>query len=163
MQVVDATREHAEDFLTRPIRQADLDEWFLGTGRRYIEDSLMEVWDNKQLLTRARALLYEDRCIALWGSHVHPDVSQNGTVWLIASQEAERRGRSIHRLWRGEIAGMHRFSGTTLRALAHASNHLHLHWLEVVGFKEVQRLNVSVGIPFILFERHKDDATCATQ
>lgn len=151
MIVVDALPEHGEDFLRRPIRQADVDEWVAGTGKP-VRALLPNVWGTDA--SHPRALLNENgECICLWGvsCDAEPDV---GYVWLIAGVEAEERARAIHRFWRSEIGWMHSFR-PTLHALAYSRNLLHLHWLEEVGFtvQKVVELN-PFSPPFLLYVRN---------
>lgn len=147
MEVVPATIDHAYDFLTRPIRQLDVDEWVL-IGGRPVSISLMQCIHSQP--DTARALVAGDRCIALWGVIKEDYWPSLGGVWLIASQEAEDRANAIHRLWRKEIEIMHSHR-PVLRAAVMERNELHRKWLYAVGFVRGGAMDNLPG--FALWER----------
>lgn len=134
LQVVDAVSEHVEQFLAKPTRQDDIDEWFAATGGHSVSETL------RQALTFspeefARALLNDSgECICLWGLAEGP--YNSGTVWLVASEEAEQHAKHIHRFWPREVALMH-MRYDLLAALAYEGNELHLSWLQAIGFEPV--------------------------
>jgi hypothetical protein len=158
MQVVDARPEHVEQFLSKPIRQDDIDEWFAATGGDAIGRTLRETFtvDNQPIY---RALLNDnEECICLWGMAHSPEGF--GLVWLIASQEAEQHGKHIHRYWPKEVSLMH-MHYSRLVAIAYQGNPLHLSWLEAIGFEPVAAYPVGPGsLPFVTYVR---DMPCATQ
>lgn len=160
MQVVDATPEHLEQFLSKPIRQDDIDEWFAATGGRSVPGVMREN------ITCAppeftRALLNDaSECICLWGVTAGP-ICDEGIVWLIATVEAEVVGKAIHRFWPREVALMH-MRHDLLAALAYAENSLHASWLEAVGFHPVAVDHIGPSrLPFITYVRNMP--SCATQ
>lgn len=153
MQVIDAEPHHIAQFIHSEVRQADIDEWVLGSGMRY-QDILAKRLDLETQYVRA-LVSTGGLCIALWG--VYPGEGC-GQVWLIANREAESIGRRIHRFWPEEVGRMHmRFP--TLAALAYANNALHLKWLGQIGFTVQQRMALGPGgVPFILYVRHQECA-----
>lgn len=130
MEVVPATQDHALDFLSRPIRQLDVDEWVLSGGRPVPVSLNLCIAGQPDT---ARALVVGGRCIAMWGVIKEDYWPSLGGVWLIASQEAQDRAHAIHRLWFKEITLMHDHR-PVLRAAVMDRNELHEKWLRVVGF-----------------------------
>lgn len=160
MQVVDANEKHVHQFLSKKIRQDDLDEWFAASGGRPVGDVLSEILSTPHLIDTCRALLNEaGECICLWGVTPGP-VGPEGIVWLIATEEAEKHGKHIHRYWPREVAMMH-MRHSVLLAIAYGHNALHLSWLEAIGFTAVGAQEVGPSrLPFITFMR---SMSCATQ
>lgn len=152
--VLDASLEHILDFLSRPIRQEDVDEWFAASGGKPIRKTLLDAFEAGPI----RALVYEGRCVCLWGAVPMPEGM--GLVWLIAGVEAEGLARGIHRLWPQEIAALHAKYGH-LVAVAYGYNEFHTGWLRTIGFEPVHTQYVGPGmLPFITHVRR---APCATQ
>lgn len=142
MQVVETTAAHIEQFLTLPIREADADEWFIASGGVPVSQALRSGWQGPSTVY-CRSLLDDSGvCVCVWG--ITRDPKGTHMVWLIASQQAERMARAIHRLWRKELKRMHEHS-ETLVAIAYANNSLHLHWLQVIGFRLIAQDVVGVG------------------
>ncbi len=167
MRIVDATLKHTLDFLREPIREEDIAEWELASTRPVRPVLLATIRVPGQ---RARALLNEDGlCIAMWG--VTPTLCVQsgvniGGVWLIASKEAGRRAREIHREWRKEVAYLHTVSyAAHLVAVVRERNEMHVKWLDALGF---ERNEPYTGYPhavgeFTVWRRHAEDFehTCA--
>jgi hypothetical protein len=151
MRVVDGNLHCAFLLLSQPLRKADVTEWE-ASGKSV---GLMLLDALRRPLSITRALLNErGLCICMWG------VVKEGGVWLLASEEAERKARCIQRLWASELALMHDFAGD-LHAVADSRNKLHLYWLRRVGFEFICNYEVNPRVPpFHLYRRR---AECAAR
>ncbi len=114
------------------VRQADLEEWFMGTGLM-THKLLLEGRTGAGDLTRA--LVNEHgKCLCMWGVFPDEDRSNVGRLWLIATNEAANRGKAIHKLWRRELKVLHA-KYPKLEAWSYHKNTLHHKWLRVIGFE----------------------------
>ncbi len=128
--VCEAVEACAASLLKRPLRQVDVDEWVGASGRPVANSLLATLRDSR---TKGRSLYLRGQCLCIWGvSQVLPD-SRVGSVWLLASVEAEKHAHAIHKLWKHEITLMHKVT-PFLMAFVYERNALHKKWLKTVGF-----------------------------
>lgn len=151
MIVEDLEFRHVADFLSRPIRPADEQEWLDGLGA-HPEDAL---WDNAKGSTYARALTVPSgETVLLWGCGVSEGV---GTIWLIASNYDLSLAPLIHREfahveWPKVLA-----LAPVLQAFPSSKNTMHHRWLEHFGFQKDRAIMFPRGsVPFIRYVRRSD-------
>lgn len=122
--VTQATKELIREFLSRRLRQQDVNEHVLLSGQR-VQDSLEGID-----LTKTRVCLGPDGSpLVLWGL-------AEEYAWLIATEEAEHYALSIQRHWKKELSllAMWLGPGRPLWALTlrHTTNR---RWHQALGFE----------------------------
>lgn len=143
MQVVDATEGHLRELLRKPLRQQDVNEWFLLSGGGRLKDILK---DNIVLETSRACLNSRGDCIAMWGI-----VGNLG--WLVGSVEAQGLARRIHHLAAGDLGHLARMAGTKeVYAVVLKSDAMAHKWHLKMGFELVAE-QAFMGMPMLLYRR----------
>lgn len=149
--VEDLTLSHLQDFVSYPIRQADVDEWLDGLGAHPSEGLLTHFRPDQY----GRAMSIKDVGVVLvWGCHVADGV---GTLWLVASDYDLSLAPLIHREF-GQ-AEMDRVLNLAplIQAYPSSKNTLHHRWLEHYGFKKVRTLRFPAStVPFYRYVRRRN-------
>jgi len=149
LKVVPATPEHGKLFLQQEVREADVNEWVMGSGGVKLPVLLSRIWKDRypaSTLPRALVTMDESECLALWGVSI-PEYATTAYVWLIASVAAERHPIAIHRFGAQELGLMHIFGGDRLEALVLERNHLHVKWLAMMGFRKEENISLLPHMP----------------
>lgn len=150
--VVAGKDEHVGAILA-DVRPKDRSEWVCGTGLPLA------------LALRAAFALSDDVRVALdpegvplaaWGLDAEEaPTTLNRSVWLVATNRAEKHILSFHRFLGPELNRLHD-RAETLYALADNRNEVHLRWLRRIGFERVrQSPSGPLGLPYTLFRRKK--------
>lgn len=111
------------------VRQVDADEWFM-SGHGGWQGQLRAAIADPEVFSRALRNALTGETLVVWG------VSPGGVCWLIASKLALPHGRTIHRLWRKELALL-TARYTVLKAWCYHRNKLHHRWLKAIGFERL--------------------------
>lgn len=148
--VEDARPDHIPPMLDT-IRQADLNEWYAGTGSADIERGLFHVWYNKGY---AKAAVAGDGvALCVWGVDDNGDGS--GNIWLFATERAAKFAIAIHRNLRSEMDTM-LARWPTLVAFSDRRNTVHHTWLDWIGFEFEREVFLKpFGLPFRKYVRRK--------
>lgn len=146
--VEDLTAEHIGDFVSRPIRQADVEEWQDGLGG-HPRDLLPKAFDPTQY---GRALgIRGVGIVAVWGCGVRGGI---GTIWLVASDYDLSLAPYIHReIGHVEFPKVLALA-PLLQAFPSSKNTVHCKWLEHFGFKKVRTVRFEASsVPFLRYVR----------
>lgn len=91
--------------------------------------------------------------LCLWG--VNPET---GVAWMVATNEAQRQGVRLQRLYREGIAFLHSKTPRDLTAWSLETNTLHHDWMERLGFTRTgAAMSSPLGLRFLQFTRRKPD------
>jgi len=147
-EIVPATALHAAFMDAMGFRQADVEEWVGGLGRKVLPGLLdaLEVPGSKN-----ETFLLDGVPLCMWGTH--PATTEGvGIVWLLATKAAERHVLAIHRHFGPVLKDMHsRYP--VLYAMTHPRNTTHHRWMERNGFVKDGMVSTALGIPYYLYVR----------
>lgn len=122
--VVPATKELITRFLSLPLRQQDINEHVILSGRR-VQDTLTEV----DLEQTRMCLSPTGEPIAVWGL-------AGEYAWLLATTKAEQFALSIQRHWKTELARLALWLGPDRPLWAlNLKSTTNRRWHEALGFK----------------------------
>lgn len=151
MRVEDMTPEHIREFVSKPIREADVQEWQDGLGG-HPRDLLPAALLPGQY---ARALSIKGvGCVVLWGCNVDEGV---GTIWLIASAYDPTLAPLIHREWATVEWPPILELAPVLQAFPSSKNTMHHRWLEHFGFEKDRAVTFPASkVPFLRYVRRRN-------
>jgi hypothetical protein len=157
LRLVPASRDHV-GFLEANVRDDDRLEWALASGF-HGSDNLRGLINLSISLSspQAYAVVDERGCsLCVFGASPNPaSPKDNGMAWLLGTASGVRRARSIQRHWREGLRLLHqRFQ--VLHAHPLASNLLHIHWMERLGFQLVGKSALYTAAPFLYYRRDKE-------
>lgn len=150
IRILPALSEHAHSLIA-DIRTLDNEEWVSASGSP-TTTSLPNIISTYPETSWSMVDTGIDKCLAMFG--VVGVTRERGTVWMLATREAERRVHSLHRLFREGIGLMHR-QCEVLEAWAYCKNTLHHKWMVRMGFTPTgQSAKLGLGVhDFYLFIR----------
>lgn len=154
MRAVPLTPALLDDFLSRPMRPDDAEEWVDGLGMT-VQEALpvMLDWDayNRAVVTDT------GECVCVFGCNVVPG-GQWGIIWLVASAYDLSLAPLVHRaVGIEEMPRLVALAGN-LVAWPSSKNTVHHRWLEHFGFvREGEVVPAGRTVPFIKYVRRKAD------
>lgn len=123
-------------------RFADMAEWFAGTGRMMYP----AIHDAITTSEVARVAVDEKGPLTMWGA-------TQGRIWMFATNRAERRAWSLHKVLGPSLAELHALYGD-LHCVADVRNTTHLRWLRWLGFKELGDVDLPpFGLTFRVYDK----------
>ncbi len=151
MRVEDMTSEHIQEFLSKPIREADAQEWQDGLGGH--PRDLLPVVLRPGHYARALSIAGVG-CVLLWGCNVDGDM---GTLWLVASDYDLSLAPLIHREFSANEWAPIAALAPVLQAYPSSKNTVHHRWLEHFGFKKVRTVTFPGSrVPFLRYVRRRN-------
>lgn len=123
------------------VRFDDMAEWFAGTGAT-MAAALPEAIKESDLVRVAGDDLGP---LIMWGA------SPGGRLWMFATNRAERKAVSLHRLLKPSMSELSERYGD-LHCVADARNRSHLRWLAWLGFEELGEVDLPpFGLTFKVY------------
>lgn len=149
MKAVDLTPDLVADFLSRPVRPADEEEWQDGLGRS-VQEALPGMVD---WTAYNRAIVLDSgECVVLFGCHVLPEGW--GVLWLVASSFDLALAPLVHRTMAHDEWPQIMDLAPNLVAFPSSKNTAHHRWLEHFGFQREGEVAMGANnVPFIRYVR----------
>ena len=147
LECVPCTLEHIEQLKPR-MREADRVELELATGQS--PEFILE--ESFRVSEHTFTFLEDGLVLCVFGVSSHPQMEGAGIPWLIASDEAEAKGKSLVRYCKEKI-DLLSAPYRVLLNMVHAENKVAIRWLIWCGFKFLPAVEVgpknALFMPFI--------------
>ena len=143
--IVPARPGHIREIAGR-MRRADREEVFAASGRSPISALSFSYRHSSEVWTA----LFDGRPEVMWGVGDISILTGIGAPWLLGTDAVERNFRGFLRIsrdWPAQLLGRYRL----LRNLVDARNTISIRWLEWLGFRLFEPVEIN-GHPFHLFE-----------
>ncbi len=145
ISIIPARPEHIREIAGR-MRAADRAEVFAASGRSPLSALSFSYRHSSEVWTA----LFDGRPQVMWGVGDISILTGVGAPWLLGTDAVERNFRGFLRIsrdWPAQLLGRYRL----LRNLVDARNTISIRWLEWLGFRLFDPVEIN-GQPFHLFE-----------